>query len=62
VRQLTRLHELGGAIYRYFGLETYLKINTENVPLKEGDRLLLVSDGVTKAFDIYEIKKILGII
>ena len=58
VRQLTRLHEQDGAIYRYFGLGADLKIDMEIVPLEEGDRLLLVSDGVTKAFDMYEITKI----
>lgn len=60
VRQLTRLHEQDGTIYRYFGLGTDLKIDMETVPLEEGERLLLVSDGVTKAFDMYEITKIVG--
>ncbi len=58
VWQLTQQHEQDGAIYRYFGLGPDLKIEVENVPLEEGDRLLLVSDGVTKAFDMYEIAKI----
>ncbi len=58
VRQLTRLHEQDGAIYRYFGLGADLKIDVEIVPQEEGERLLLVSDGVTKAFDMYEITKI----
>ena len=58
VRQLTRLHEQDGAIYRYFGLGADLKIDTEVVPLEEGERLLLVSDGITKAFDMYETTKI----
>lgn len=58
VRQLTRLHEENGAIYRYFGLGAYLEIDMVVVPLEEGERLLLVSDGVTKAFDMYEITKI----
>lgn len=32
---------------------------TESAVLKEGDRLLLLSDGVTKSFDMHEIADII---
>ncbi len=48
--QLTHLHELDGAIYRYFGLGGNLKIDIANQELRNYDRILLISDGVTKVF------------
>lgn len=48
--QLTRLHEMDGAIYRYFGLGPNLQIDVTNQTLKNYDRILLISDGITKAY------------
>lgn len=48
--QLTRLHEMDGAIYRYFGLGPNLEIEVTNHSLHNYDRILLISDGVTKAY------------
>lgn len=48
--QLTLLHEMNGAIYRYFGLGGNLQIDVTNHMLKNYDRILLISDGVTKAY------------
>jgi serine/threonine protein phosphatase PrpC len=48
--QLTRIHETNGAIYRYFGLGPQLKIDVDHSPLEDGDRILLLSDGVTKVY------------
>ena len=48
--QLTRLHEMDGAIYRYFGLGENLEIDIDQFPIEEFDRILILSDGVTKAF------------
>jgi len=45
---LTRQHEKDGAIYRYFGLGSNLKIDSCRLTLENGDRILLFSDGVTK--------------
>lgn len=53
-RQLTRLHEIHGDIYRYFGLGEPLKIDTESCTLEEGDLVLMMSDGVTKAYSTTE--------
>jgi len=49
-RQLTRMHDYNGAIYRYFGLGSRLEIDMHQELLEEGDRILLLSDGVTKVF------------
>jgi serine/threonine protein phosphatase PrpC len=45
---LTRQHEKDGAIYRYFGLGSNLRIDSCRLTLENGDRILLFSDGVTK--------------
>lgn len=46
---LTRNHQMeNGAIYRYFGLGPNLEIETDQVSLEELDRVLLLTDGVTK--------------
>lgn len=50
--QLTHLHEIDGAIYRYFGLGPNLQIDVTNQTLKNYDRILLISDGVTKAYHL----------
>ena len=48
--QLTHLHEMDGAIYSYFGLGDNLQIDVKNHTLKNYDRILLISDGVTKVY------------
>ena len=54
-KRLTREHQLeNGAIFRYFGLGPTLEIETDDLPVEEFDRVLLVSDGVTKAFSLEE--------
>jgi serine/threonine protein phosphatase PrpC len=51
---LTSMHELDGGISRYFGLGRRLEIEVTSEQLEEGDLILLVSDGVTKAFSTTE--------
>lgn len=53
-RLLTRLHETHGDIYRYFGLGVTLEIDVGTCPVEEGDLILLLSDGVTKAYSTTE--------
>ena len=48
--QLTRLHEIDGTIYRYFGLGQNLEIDIDQYSIEEFDRILILSDGVTKMF------------
>jgi serine/threonine protein phosphatase PrpC len=48
---LTRLHETEGGIFRYFGKGASLEIDVAHHVLSDGDRVLLVSDGVTKVLD-----------
>lgn len=48
---LTRAHEKDNVIYRYFGLGPKLEIDFSQTAVEEFDRILLISDGVTKAFD-----------
>lgn len=51
---LTALQERGGAIYSYFGIGAELDIKITRAKLEDDDVILLVSDGVTKAFSILE--------
>ena len=53
-RQLTRLHDIHGDIYRYFGLGKTLEIDVQSCAVEEGDLVLLMSDGVTKAYSTTE--------
>ncbi len=47
--KLTRDHQTeNGAIYRYFGLGPILQLERGNFPIEELDRVLLLTDGVTK--------------
>jgi len=49
--ELTKPHQMNdGAIYRYFGLGPNLQIDIEHFNIEESDRILLLSDGVTKVF------------
>jgi PPM family protein phosphatase len=58
--RLNRLHETNGGIYRYFGLGPSLQIDVQQFSLEEGDRILLVSDGVTKAFHPEEAASVIN--
>lgn len=51
---LTSLHEKDGGVTRYFGMGSKLEIEVKTEQLEYGDLILLVSDGVTKAFSINE--------
>ena len=54
-KRLTREHQMeDGAIFRYFGLGPALEIETDDMPVAEFDRVLLVSDGITKAYSLME--------
>lgn len=53
-RILTKLHEVNGAIFRYFGLGKELTIDVVSMAVEDGDLVLLISDGVTKAFGTSE--------
>jgi len=49
--ELTKPHQMSdGAIYRYFGLGPDLQIDVECFQIEESDRILLLTDGVTKVF------------
>lgn len=46
---LTREHQAeDGAIFKYFGIGDNLILDVSQLTIEEGDRILLVSDGVTK--------------
>lgn len=51
---LTPLQEHGGAIYSYFGIGQVLEIEITRVHLEYDDLLLLLTDGVTKAFHVLD--------
>jgi len=49
--QITQTHQLdNGAIFRYFGLGEALNMEIECFKIEESDRILILSDGVTKVF------------
>lgn len=48
--QLTQIHEMGKVMFRYYGFGPELQIDLTQYKVEESDRLLLVSDGVTKVF------------
>jgi PPM family protein phosphatase len=50
IELLTRLHEIDGDLYRYFGLGPSLEIEVKQFTIAEGDTILLLTDGVTKVF------------
>jgi len=51
---LTSQHEIDGGITRYFGMGRTLEIEVKSEQLEYGDLILLISDGVTKAFSTTE--------
>lgn len=57
-RVLTSVHEFDGGISRYFGKGRRLEIEVRSERLEDGDLILLVSDGVTKAFSTTEAANI----
>ena len=55
-KEITHPHQTpDGAIFRYFGLGPVLKLDTGSIPIEESDRILLISDGITKVMDLVEI-------
>lgn len=49
--QLTKIHQTDdGAIFEYFGIGKSLKIDVNQYEIEESDRILLISDGITKSF------------
>lgn len=49
--QLTELHEINNALYRFFGLGPELNLDISRWELQETDRILLLTDGVTKVIN-----------
>jgi serine/threonine protein phosphatase PrpC len=57
--ELTQPHQLpDGAIFRYFGLGSNLKLYVNSFKIDEFDRVLIMSDGVTKVFHPLDAAKI----
>jgi PPM family protein phosphatase len=55
--ELTKPHQTSdGAIYRYFGLGSDLQIDIECFQIEESDRILLLTDGMTKV--IHPVKAV----
>lgn len=52
---LTSTHENDGAIFNYFGLGKGMRLENVRATLSDDDFLLMVTDGVTKAFRQVEI-------
>lgn len=55
-KEITYPHQSpDGAIFRYFGLGPGLQIDMGRISMEESDRILLISDGITKVMDVFEI-------
>src|SRR4030042_479057 len=55
VTQLTQTHQAeNGGVFHYFGAGGSLEIETGEFGIEECDRIILFSDGVTKAFQTAE--------
>ena len=54
---LTTPQERGGAIYSYFGIGPGLELEIKRASLEDEDLILLLTDGVTKAFHILDAAK-----
>lgn len=59
-REQARKHPDRNIITRAVGVEDDLKVDCFFVPLKEGDKVLLCSDGLTNMLEDDEIRRILG--
>jgi serine/threonine protein phosphatase PrpC len=57
--RLTHLHEANGCLYNYFGRGPALEVDVKHFDLEAWDRILLVSDGVTKVFHIPEAVQVI---
>lgn len=49
--QLTQTHGAGNILYLYYRLGPNLRIDMEHLALEDFDRILLLSDGITKVYD-----------
>jgi PPM family protein phosphatase len=58
---LTSVHEMeNGAIYRYFGLGPFLQFEIKQEELPPVERILLLTDGVTKVFHPKEAAQVVS--
>jgi len=57
--RLTRIHEVNGCLHKYFGSGPGLEVDVKHFELKAGDRILLLSDGVTKVFQLPEAVQVI---
>jgi PPM family protein phosphatase len=61
ITELTHAHQLeSGDIYRYFGLGPFLLPTIDSFKIEEADRILLITDGVTKVFNTHQIGTIIN--
>jgi len=56
--QLTRTHDAGKIMFLYFGLGPNLRMDMDRLALEDFDRILLLSDGITKVYDPLEAVEI----
>ena len=59
-REEARVHPKRNIITRAVGTEPDIAVDTGTFPLRQGDRLLLCSDGLTSAADDEEIRRVLA--
>ncbi len=54
-KEIVRVHQTpDGAIFRYFGIGDSLNVDVGTIAVEESDRVLLLSDGVTKVMEPYQ--------
>ena len=57
--QLTQIHEHNNIMLRYFGLGPELEMEVVNCTLEPFDRILLISDGVTRVHSVSEAAQVI---
>ncbi|MDQ3939730.1 MAG: Stp1/IreP family PP2C-type Ser/Thr phosphatase [Actinomycetota bacterium] len=53
-------HPQRSIITRVLGVDEDVQVDTASIPVKEGDRLLICSDGLTSMLDVSEIRQVLA--
>lgn len=59
LRPIAREHGVGRAIHRYVGQGAGFRLDRHEIAFDEGDVLCLVTDGVTKALRVHDVREVL---
>lgn len=60
LRPITREHGVGRAIHRYVGQGAGFHLDRHEIAFEEGEVLCLITDGVTKALRVHDVRDVLA--